>query len=582
MLMAVIGLLVTVAWLGLGGVYITVAVGWENLFLLLPSELGQFAVGLFLPLAFLWLVLGYFHLARRLQRIESNDAPAARAPLGLPAPAQPEAPPAVAEAGASWVTPAPTPPPAAAPTPLQRPKPTPRVADVPQAPATPPPDKPAEDRFIPSSLSPAAKPDSPEELLYDSAAPVPERPEPASPPPAVSASPASPAPTVVPEPAREAPPPTHAPKPATPAPPTRPAAAPTMSAAAPPRPPVRGMAAASFAERMRRRDGDRMARGAEPVARHTATAATPPPRDKGNGGVSAAPLAYQAPPATAAPLGAPSPPPLKPAPKPEPSFRPPPGGISSAASVSFAQSLSVDAESAAPPRPTPPLETRPPTPPPPVTAPAPRHDADDEPESEEPPWRLKASSEASAAPTAAFSEAETAAATSESGPPAAAPAPPSASERKEDEEEARREPFIAMEQAPDGVAQDARREGGRTLSFRHLVRITSLELNAIAMDLTSTLCGQSEHKKCAKRYDKGEKDAFFELAQEYLASHEPAAVVARLKDRGQGDLLDSYARKFERLMEESRQVDVSGALAKSIETMAIGRLYARIKVARAS
>ncbi len=62
------GLVVTLAWLLLGYFYIRVTVGW-NAFTVLPAdELGNFLEGAFAPLAFLWLVIGYFIQQRELER----------------------------------------------------------------------------------------------------------------------------------------------------------------------------------------------------------------------------------------------------------------------------------------------------------------------------------------------------------------------------------------------------------------------------------------------------------------------------------------------------------------------------------
>jgi hypothetical protein len=44
-------------WLFLAARYVAVQIGWENLFFLLPHELGAFLAGVFMPLAFLWLAL---------------------------------------------------------------------------------------------------------------------------------------------------------------------------------------------------------------------------------------------------------------------------------------------------------------------------------------------------------------------------------------------------------------------------------------------------------------------------------------------------------------------------------------------
>jgi hypothetical protein len=58
----------TFAWLTLGYFYIRITVGW-NAFTVLPAdELGNFLEGAFAPLAFLWLVIGYFIQQRELER----------------------------------------------------------------------------------------------------------------------------------------------------------------------------------------------------------------------------------------------------------------------------------------------------------------------------------------------------------------------------------------------------------------------------------------------------------------------------------------------------------------------------------
>ncbi len=65
------GLLLTAAWLVLCAYYVDFYIGWDNLLLLLPHEIGAFFTGAFAPLAFLWLVLLYAHeqglCSRRLQ-----------------------------------------------------------------------------------------------------------------------------------------------------------------------------------------------------------------------------------------------------------------------------------------------------------------------------------------------------------------------------------------------------------------------------------------------------------------------------------------------------------------------------------
>lgn len=56
----VFGLVVTVCWFGLGMFYVFGMIGWSD-FISQPSEaMGSFLEGAFAPLAFLWLVIGYF------------------------------------------------------------------------------------------------------------------------------------------------------------------------------------------------------------------------------------------------------------------------------------------------------------------------------------------------------------------------------------------------------------------------------------------------------------------------------------------------------------------------------------------
>lgn len=61
----VIGLVVTAIWLGLGGLY--AASRWSSFLALSPNELGDFLAGVLSPLAFLWLVLGYFQQGKELE-----------------------------------------------------------------------------------------------------------------------------------------------------------------------------------------------------------------------------------------------------------------------------------------------------------------------------------------------------------------------------------------------------------------------------------------------------------------------------------------------------------------------------------
>ena len=62
-----LGLSLTGAWLVLGVAYLSQSIGWVNIHRLPADELGSFLEGAFAPLAFLWLVIGYFLQQRELQ-----------------------------------------------------------------------------------------------------------------------------------------------------------------------------------------------------------------------------------------------------------------------------------------------------------------------------------------------------------------------------------------------------------------------------------------------------------------------------------------------------------------------------------
>ncbi len=62
------GLVVTAAWIFLGSTYITTQIGWGAFSRLPAEELGSFLEGAFAPLAFLWLVIGYFLQQQELQQ----------------------------------------------------------------------------------------------------------------------------------------------------------------------------------------------------------------------------------------------------------------------------------------------------------------------------------------------------------------------------------------------------------------------------------------------------------------------------------------------------------------------------------
>ncbi|MGF1608409.1 MAG: hypothetical protein ACFCUQ_03370, partial [Kiloniellales bacterium] len=158
------------------------------------------------------------------------------------------------------------------------------------------------------------------------------------------------------------------------------------------------------------------------------------------------------------------------------------------------------------------------------------------------------------------------------GEAAAAATPPSGS------------PEGAPAQEADATAateSDAAAQAGKPVGFRHLVRITSMELNGIAMDIAALLCRDADHAQALKGYDKGQKDVFFDLLSEQLAKQKPAEALKRLQNAGGDQLMINYLRKFDALVTESKGVDRSGALAKSLEAMPIGRLNTRLQALRA-
>jgi len=59
---------VTAGWLLLGFLYIDTTVGWDRFVHLRVDQLGSFLEGAFAPLAFLWLVIGYFLQQQELEQ----------------------------------------------------------------------------------------------------------------------------------------------------------------------------------------------------------------------------------------------------------------------------------------------------------------------------------------------------------------------------------------------------------------------------------------------------------------------------------------------------------------------------------
>ncbi len=61
------GLSLTAVWLVLGALYISSTIGWPKFLTLRVDQLGSFLEGAFAPLAFLWLVVGYFLQQKELE-----------------------------------------------------------------------------------------------------------------------------------------------------------------------------------------------------------------------------------------------------------------------------------------------------------------------------------------------------------------------------------------------------------------------------------------------------------------------------------------------------------------------------------
>ncbi len=63
-----LGLVLTAGWLLLGAIYVVDVVGWRQFAFLPADQLGSFLEGAFAPLAFLWLVIGYFLQKKELEQ----------------------------------------------------------------------------------------------------------------------------------------------------------------------------------------------------------------------------------------------------------------------------------------------------------------------------------------------------------------------------------------------------------------------------------------------------------------------------------------------------------------------------------
>ena len=67
-----LGLGLTISWLVLLSLYIAGTVGWKNAATAPIEQVGSFLEGAFAPLAFLWLVIGYFLQKKEL--MQNTDA----------------------------------------------------------------------------------------------------------------------------------------------------------------------------------------------------------------------------------------------------------------------------------------------------------------------------------------------------------------------------------------------------------------------------------------------------------------------------------------------------------------------------
>ncbi len=76
MVLTFLGLFLSTLWLGLCGWYLERTIGFSQIALLMPNELGQFLSGIFLPLAFLWVLLAYANLAGRVRALERGGTTA--------------------------------------------------------------------------------------------------------------------------------------------------------------------------------------------------------------------------------------------------------------------------------------------------------------------------------------------------------------------------------------------------------------------------------------------------------------------------------------------------------------------------
>ena len=62
------GIVISAVWSLAFSIYITAAIGWSQLYTLLPDQFGSFMATFVLPLAFLWLVIAYLDRGQELRR----------------------------------------------------------------------------------------------------------------------------------------------------------------------------------------------------------------------------------------------------------------------------------------------------------------------------------------------------------------------------------------------------------------------------------------------------------------------------------------------------------------------------------
>ena len=70
--LTIVGTLLSILWLGACGWYVERTIGIDQLGLLMPNEMSQILSGIFLPIAFLWVLIAYIGLAIRVRALEEG------------------------------------------------------------------------------------------------------------------------------------------------------------------------------------------------------------------------------------------------------------------------------------------------------------------------------------------------------------------------------------------------------------------------------------------------------------------------------------------------------------------------------